>query len=57
MAARLLTWLINILGIDNMLESSELSTMFNDAGMWAALIAACIGTYFWRGLGVYFSGK
>ena len=25
--------------------------------MWAALIAACIGTYFWRGLGVYFSGK
>lgn len=31
--------------------------MFNDAGMWAALIAACIGTYFWRGLGVYFSGK
>ncbi len=40
-----------------MLEPSELSTMFNDAGMWAALIAACIGTYFWRGLGVYFSGK
>ena len=40
-----------------MLESSELSAMFNDAGMWAALIAACIGTYFWRGLGVYFSGK
>jgi branched-subunit amino acid transport protein len=40
-----------------MLETSELSTMFNDAGMWAALIAACIGTYFWRGLGVYFSGK
>ena len=40
-----------------MLESSELSTMFNDAGMWAALIAACIGTYFWRGLGVYLSGK
>ena len=29
-----------------MLESSELSTMFNDAGMWAALIAACVGTYF-----------
>lgn len=40
-----------------MLEPSELSTMFNDAGMWAALIAACIGTYFWRGLGVYLSGK
>ena len=40
-----------------MLESSELSTMFNDAGMWAALIAACVGTYFWRGLGVYLSGK
>ncbi len=40
-----------------MLEPSELSTMFNDAGMWAALIAACIGPYFWRGLGVYFSGK
>ncbi len=40
-----------------MLGSSELSTMFNDAGMWAALIAACLGTYFWRGLGVYFSGK
>jgi branched-subunit amino acid transport protein len=57
LAARLLTWLINILGIDNMLESSELSTMFNDAGMWAALIAACVGTYFWRGFGVYFSGK
>ncbi len=38
-------------------EASELSTLFNDAGMWAALIAACVGTYFWRGLGVYFSGK
>lgn len=25
--------------------------------MWAVLIAACIGTYLWRGLGVYFSGK
>ena len=40
-----------------MSEASELSTLFNDAGMWAALIAACVGTYFWRGLGVYFSGK
>ncbi|MEY4626010.1 MAG: hypothetical protein RL061_1535 [Pseudomonadota bacterium] len=38
-------------------ESSELSHLFNDAGMWAALIAACIGTYFWRGLGVFLSGK
>ena len=31
--------------------------MFNDAGMWAALIAACLGTYLWRGLGVFLSGK
>jgi branched-subunit amino acid transport protein len=31
--------------------------MFNDAGMWAALIAACIGTYLWRGFGVFLSGK
>jgi branched-subunit amino acid transport protein len=31
--------------------------MFNDAGMWAALIASCIGTYLWRGLGVFLSGK
>jgi branched-subunit amino acid transport protein len=38
-------------------ETSELSHLFNDAGMWAALIAACIGTYFWRGLGVFLSGK
>ena len=40
-----------------MLKVAELSHLFNDAGVWAALIAACIGTYFWRGLGVYFSGK
>ncbi|MFM1870350.1 MAG: hypothetical protein RLY99_1094 [Pseudomonadota bacterium] len=38
-------------------DSTELTSLFNDAGMWAALIAACMGTYFWRGLGVYFSGK
>jgi branched-subunit amino acid transport protein len=38
-------------------ENTDFSTLFNDAGMWAALIAACIGTYFWRGLGVYLSGK
>ncbi len=38
-------------------DSTELTSLFNDAGMWAALIAACVGTYFWRGLGVYFSGK
>jgi len=38
-------------------DSSELSHLFNDAGMWAALIAACIGTYLWRGLGVFLSGK
>ena len=38
-------------------EASNLSTMFNDAGMWAALIAACIGTYLWRGFGVFLSGK
>ena len=31
--------------------------MFNDAGMWAALIAACLGTYLWRGLVVFLSGK
>jgi branched-subunit amino acid transport protein len=40
-----------------MSDSSELSHLFNDAGMWGALIAACIGTYLWRGLGVYLSGK
>ena len=38
-------------------ETTDLSNMFNDAGMWAALIAACIGTYLWRGLGVFLSGK
>ena len=40
-----------------MLESIQLSHLFQDAGVWGALILACIGTYFWRGLGVYFSGK
>jgi len=38
-------------------ETADLSNMFNDAGMWAALIAACVGTYLWRGLGVFLSGK
>mgnify|MGYP000190915512 CR=1 FL=1 len=38
-------------------ETVDLSNMFNDAGMWAALIAACLGTYLWRGLGVFLSGK
>ncbi|MFZ9264737.1 MAG: AzlD domain-containing protein [Polynucleobacter sp.] len=38
-------------------ETADLSNMFNDAGMWAALIAACLGTYLWRGLGVFLSGK
>ena len=38
-------------------ETANLSNMFNDAGMWAALIAACLGTYLWRGLGVFLSGK
>lgn len=40
-----------------MLETTQLSDLFQDAGVWGALILACIGTYFWRGLGVYFSGK
>lgn len=40
-----------------MLETTQLSHLFQDAGVWSALILACIGTYFWRGLGVYFSGK
>jgi branched-subunit amino acid transport protein len=38
-------------------ETADLSNIFNDAGMWAALIAACLGTYLWRGLGVFLSGK
>jgi branched-subunit amino acid transport protein len=38
-------------------ETSQLSHLFNDAGVWGALVLACLGTYFWRGLGVYFSGK
>jgi branched-subunit amino acid transport protein len=38
-------------------ETTQLSNLFNDAGVWGALILACVGTYFWRGLGVYFSGK
>ncbi len=38
-------------------ETADLSNMFNDAGMWAALIAACLGTYLWRGSGVFLSGK
>ena len=40
-----------------MLETTQLIHVFQDAGVWGALILACIGTYFWRGLGVYFSGK
>lgn len=40
-----------------MLESTQLSHLFQGVGVWGALILACIGTYFWRGLGVYFSGK
>ena len=40
-----------------MSDVDQLSKMFNDAGIWAALIGASIGTYLWRGLGVYFSGK
>jgi len=35
----------------------DLELLFNDAGIWAALIAACLGTYLWRGLGFYLSGK
>lgn len=40
-----------------MSEVDQFSKMFNDAGIWAALIGASLGTYLWRGLGVYFSGK
>ena len=40
-----------------MSDVDQFSKMFNDAGIWAALIGASIGTYLWRGLGVYFSGK
>jgi branched-subunit amino acid transport protein len=38
-------------------NSVELSHFFNDVGLWAALITACVGTYLWRGLGVFLSGK